>query len=150
MESHLIPVLPILEHVCPVMRNYSIGPHIIGSGVLLEERDPDDPFHLCLAQYFPGKLSPLVVSSELFGSLAAGLGPIDFPTTVREPTVPVGRSTGRPSGPDTGPRGPPARLAAAGGSLLPIAGVRRLQEAGPRVLDARAAACSTGTSAPGR
>jgi hypothetical protein len=62
--------------------------------------------------------------------------------------MPADRSTGRPSGPGTGPSGPLARPAAAGGGLLPIAGVRRLQGAGPRALDARAAAgpCSTGTS----
>ena len=49
------------------------------SGAILVEDDPTDPFHLCFAQYFPGKWSPLVVSSELFRSLAAGLGPIDSP-----------------------------------------------------------------------
>ena len=102
------------------------------SGVILVEDDPSNPFYLSFHQYFPRKWSPLVVSSEPFRSLATGLGPIDFPTTVRAPTLPAGRSTGRPSGSGTGPGGPLARPAAAGGSLLPIAGVRRLQEAGPR------------------
>ena len=119
------------------------------SGAILVLDDPSDPFHLCFGEYFPGDRSPLVVSSELFRSLAAGLGPIDFPTAVREPTMPEDRSSGGPSGSDAGPRGPLARPAAAGGSLLLIAGVRGLQEAGPRAFDARAAAgsCSTGTSA---
>ena len=122
-------------------------------GVMLVLDDPANPFHLCFYKYLPRKWSPLIVSSELFRSLAAGLGPIDLPTAVREPTMPAGRSTGRPSGSKTGPRGPFACPAAAGGAgLLPIAGVRGLQEVGPRAFDARAAAgpCSTGTSAPGR
>jgi len=42
----------------------------------------------------------------------------------------------------------PARPPPGGAGLFPIAGVRGLQEAGPRAFDARAAAgpCSTGTS----
>ena len=105
------------------------------SGAILVENDPADPFHLCFGEYFPGDRSPLVVSSELFRSLAAGLGPIDLPTAVREPTMPAGRSTGRPTGSGIGPVGHLARPAAAGGSRLPIAGVRGFQGAGPRALD---------------
>jgi len=105
------------------------------SGAILVENDPADPFHLCFGEYFPGNRSPLVVSSELFRSLAAGLGPIDLTTAVGEPTMPADRSTGRPSGPDTGPGGPHARLAAAGGGGPPHR--RSARSAGGRPLGIR-------------
>jgi hypothetical protein len=52
--------------------------------VVLEERDIDDPWHLCFDHIVPLRSSRLVVSSELLNSLKTELGPKEFPLAVRE------------------------------------------------------------------
>ena len=58
--------------------------HCFWSGVVLEERDLDDPFHLCFDHYYPVRASKLVVSSELFNMMKCELGPDEFPLAIKE------------------------------------------------------------------
>lgn len=53
-------------------------------GVVLEERDMADPFHLCFDHITPLRSARLVVSSELLNSMKTELGPKEFPLAVRE------------------------------------------------------------------
>jgi hypothetical protein len=53
-------------------------------GVLLEEEDYDDPFHLCFDHLIPEKTSELVVSSQLFNRMKDQLAPEEFPLAFRE------------------------------------------------------------------
>lgn len=48
------------------------------SCVVLEERDLDDPFHLCFDHRVPVEESELVVSSELFNQMKSQLSPEEF------------------------------------------------------------------------
>ena len=54
------------------------------SGVLLEERDHADPFHLCFDHRIPVETSELVVSSELFNRMKTDLAPDEFQTAFEE------------------------------------------------------------------
>jgi len=117
------------------------------SGAILVLDDPADPFHLCFGEYFPRKWSPLIVSSELFGSLAAGLGPSTSPRRSGSPpcrqTVPPGGRRVR----GLGREGPLPARPPPGGASSPSPECVVCKEAGPRAFEARAAACSTVTSA---
>ncbi len=53
-------------------------------GVLLEEEDYTDPFHLCFDHFFPVKSSELVASSEIFNKMKYELGPEEFHKAIKE------------------------------------------------------------------
>jgi hypothetical protein len=53
-------------------------------GVLLEEEDYADPFHLCFDHLIPEKTSELVVSSQLFNRMKDQLAPEELPLAFRE------------------------------------------------------------------
>ena len=57
------------------------------SGVLLEERDMNDPFHLCFDHLVPVKTSVLVVCADLFNLMKKQLGPDEFRRAIRELTA---------------------------------------------------------------
>jgi len=54
------------------------------SGVILEEKDQTDPFHLCFDHLLPTKASRLVVSSDLFNHMKYELVPDEFTRVIRE------------------------------------------------------------------
>ena len=53
-------------------------------GVLLEEEDDADPFHLCFDHLIPEKTSELVVSSEIFNHMKSDFAPEEFLRAIRE------------------------------------------------------------------